>query len=423
LVAKLKYYTRIRKQIKKTKWKNRFTSTSPLSKMKQTCLLLCVIILLVGVPESFQECQLQSIGGVASYLCASIQELEAEENRGLFDVVIHKHKTPPSVNRKPNVKIVLIEDGKDAISADTFKLLKDVQKLFLRSNAQITLPASLLSSLPIQELDLRNNVVFDIENGAFTNLEGLKKLYIVDNKLSEVKYGVFNNLPIDTLGLSNNRLSFIERDAFINMTRLRRLDLDGNRLTEFEPEILMNNPHKLEVLHLQNNLFTEIDRNTVKGLNNLKVLNFKNNKISQISSYTFDQLLNLEELILSHNFLLELKPESFPKNGLPKLRKLHINNNRLSYLTTTVLRRLDNLRFIRITGNPWQCPCLDAILGWLSDRAVQQKCDRDYYDGTRPICVVDAAHPNTCDYSNNQVYHQKYTEINNKSPPSPPCEL
>lgn len=393
--------------------------------MKQTCLLLSVIIFLVGVPESFQECLLQSIKAVPTYVCASIHELEQQGNRGLFDIVIHKNKSPPSTSKEPNLKIVLVEDGKDGISDSTYKLLKDIQKLVLVrvSNEPLTLPASLLANLPIQELNLQSNGIVDIENGAFTNVESLKMVYIVDNKLSEVKNGLFNGLPLETIGLSKNQISFIEKGAFTNLNRLKRLYLDGNRLTEFEPEIIMNNPETLEILDLHGNAFTGIDRNTVKGLNNIKVLNFKNNKISRISSYTFDSLLNLEVLILSNNWLQELNAEAFPKSGLQKLQKLQINNNRLSYLTPTVLERFENVKSIRIAGNPWQCPCLDAISTWLSDNEVQQKCDRDYYDGSRPVCVVDDLHRDTCEYSNNVDYYQKYHAINNKAPSSPPCEL
>lgn len=386
--------------------------------MKQHLVLTTILLL---IHNSLQECAIESIRGKPMYACNSIEQLEEQGNSNLLDVTIGTRTG--GAQKPPNLQVILLEDGSSGISPKTIQLLKDLSHRFVHNQELLRLPAGLFKDLPIQELHLEQNGIKDIDAGAFSNIANLQKLSIVKNNLNVVKNGIFNNLPVVTLSLSHNRISNLERDCLTGLSKLKRLYLESNRLSDFQPEILLNHPEILEELSLKNNEFNEIDRNTVRGFTGLKLLNVKNNKISKISVYTFENLDNLRVLILSNNLILDLAPDVFPKTGLLNLEKLYLNRNHLSFLTTTTLERLKHIKHISIGGNPWQCPCLDAILLWLDDHHIQRKCDIQYFAGQRPVCVLPEQHPTRCVYMNDEVYHTWYSEVNNKTLDDPDCVL
>ncbi|KAF5295553.1 hypothetical protein FQR65_LT10416 [Abscondita terminalis] len=347
--------------------------------------------------------------GVSYYKCDTLRDLERNGNPDSLNVTISNGKlVSPLSSLKPGFSVSLSDNV--GFTNEIFGYIKDLSNLWDRRLEWNTLTSSTFGSLPIKILRLDHGHIMNIQQGAFSRMTQLMEIHIVKNDLQTVTAGVFNYLNIDTLALSNNKIRIIEGGAFSNMQNLKHLYLDGNLISNFQSSVLMNYKNQLETLHLQSNSIKIIDRNTLKGFDNLRELNLSNNKIDKIVNYSFEELLNLEILSLANNFLRDLNEEIFPIVPFPYLLKLNVADNRLSYLTMSVLDKLTSLKYISIAGNPWQCSCLNSVIKWIGDHHINHVCDGEYLKGLRPICVV--GNSDKCFYNNNNQNVQEYQAAN-----------
>ncbi|KAF5297498.1 hypothetical protein FQA39_LY12092 [Lamprigera yunnana] len=345
------------------------------------------------------------------YLCNTLQDLAEEGNPHLLNVTISGDKlSQRSQLTQPSLSVTFSNDVR--YNDEMLKYINNLSDSLGERFQLTSLSATTFNNLPIKVLRLNYGKVRNIAKGTFSELSDLTEVYIINNDLRSVTSGIFNYLIIEKLSLSNNKIRSLENNALYDMKNLKYLYLDKNFIENFVGGAIINHGSQLEVVHLQNNLIRTIDRNTFKGFSNLRILDISHNKIDKILSYSFEELLKLESLALANNFLRELNAEIFPNSDFSSLSKLSIDNNRLSYLTTSLVDKLSGIKFVSIGGNPWQCPCLDLLLTWIGNRNINNACDSEYFKGTRPICVVTSS--KTCEYNTNVYGLHKYSEVINQ---------
>uniref|UniRef100_A0A3B1KCC1 LRRCT domain-containing protein n=1 Tax=Astyanax mexicanus TaxID=7994 RepID=A0A3B1KCC1_ASTMX len=179
------------------------------------------------------------------------------------------------------------------------------------------------------------------------------------------------------------RIESLAKNTFKGRQSLQRLNLSGNRLSRFSDSILRPLSSLAELI-LDENLLSEIRDSNFRELRNLKVLSLSHNRLSWIHPSAFKGLHKLEVLKLKGNYIFMIKKVTFQycRNGLPHLRRLKLNNNRLLQLNPQVFgSSAPQLQFLDLTGNTWKCVCrFLSLKSWLES-------------GRNGLVIVKCSHP------------------------------
>ncbi|XP_038266910.1 slit homolog 1 protein isoform X2 [Dermochelys coriacea] len=111
-------------------------------------------------------------------------------------------------------------------------------ELRLNSNEISVLEATgLFKKLPhLKKINLSNNKVTEIEDGAFEGAASVSELHLTANQLESVRSGMFRGLAgLRTLMLRNNRISCIHNDSFTGLHSVRLLSLYDNQISTIAP--------------------------------------------------------------------------------------------------------------------------------------------------------------------------------------------
>lgn len=239
--------------------------------------------------------------------------------------------------------------------------------LYLTENNFRFIERNFISTLPtsLEHLHFERN---SIKNFNVHHLGKLRSLYLDENPLERIGINS-NDTYLEIVSLRNCKLNSYVLEYFsdIYLNDLETLDLSENELVEI-PQKLFQNAKNLQILHLSNNLITEIPTikklhqlhrlslsfNRIANINNLisgtlVILNLANNKISDITDENFSYLPNLEELDLSNNKLKYLAPGW--AYGLKNLKQLNLRFNNFIRIADMSLTSLVDLEKLFIKGN------------------------------------------------------------------------
>lgn len=215
----------------------------------------------------------------------------------------------------------------------------------------------------LQQLDLSRNSLKDLNETAFTGLRALRKLYLQTNDIHNIQQRTFSNLPnVDHIDISFNSLSSFSGDVFgMELPRLRKLFLKSNSLLVLQPRSFDFVPA-------------------------LDYLSISFNDLTTLDAELFRPIPNLRKLHIGHNHIELLEAKLF--NYTPRISDLIINHNRLTFFPDVDID-FNQLKRVSLEGNPWQCPCLEDVLGWLDRRNIDYRSKGNpYFEGRRPLCVV-----------------------------------
>ncbi|XP_023698794.2 transforming growth factor beta activator LRRC32-like [Paramormyrops kingsleyae] len=210
-----------------------------------------------------------------------------------------------------------------------------------------------LSSIPadlnprLRQLDLSNNVITEI---GVVSLRFLQNLDISQNELHVIHEGAFKNLvELHTLTLGRNFLSHNSIDnskSFLHLYRLNTLDLSLNNLDEKDVEFYLRNASYLEYLSLSGNVLTKLTPGIFTRSQNLRSIIAENNFISEIEQGTFESLTRLAELNLARNNL-----GSICDFKLSQLKKLNLSRNALQFFITQKTENIFQLEMLDLSYN------------------------------------------------------------------------
>uniref|UniRef100_A0A8C9TAL4 Slit guidance ligand 1 n=1 Tax=Scleropages formosus TaxID=113540 RepID=A0A8C9TAL4_SCLFO len=88
----------------------------------------------------------------------------------------------------------------------------------------------------LKKINLSNNKITEIEDGAFEGAASVSELHLTANQLDSVRSGMFRGLEgLRMLMLRNNRISCIHNNSFTGLHNVRLLSLYDNQLTTITP--------------------------------------------------------------------------------------------------------------------------------------------------------------------------------------------
>jgi len=227
----------------------------------------------------------------------------------------------------------------------------------------------------LEILDISNNDLSALSDGALSSLRSLSVLKVQDNVISSVGDHALTGLTsLRILNMSSNRLVALPPELFSKTRELRQLILSNNSLTVLAPGLLdsleeleeldlsnnqLTSPWvkrdtfsqltRLVILDLSFNSLTKIDASVFKGLSSLQILKLEYNNIDTLVDGCFGSLINLHSLTLSHNKIARFEPVH--TIGLNALGQLLLDSNKLRVLHRHVFTNLTNLQDLSLSGN------------------------------------------------------------------------
>ncbi|KAJ8033415.1 Toll-like receptor Tollo [Holothuria leucospilota] len=165
------------------------------------------------------------------------------------------------------------------------------------------------------------------------------------------------NLTILWLGLANNFITSLPKDAFDDLSSLEGIDLKGNQMN-----------------HIESGTFYQ--------LSNLRFLFLNNNNLTRIENGIFNITSGgLEELNLSSNFISAIDQGAFDETR--SIRRLELDNNNIKSLPYGIFDNLENLSYLKIGGNPFNCSCdILYLTNWYKETSFEtdRQLDTDIND-------------------------------------------
>lgn len=153
-------------------------------------------------------------------------------------------------------------------------------------------------------------------------------------------------MNVTMLRIDRCRVEYISDHVFDQLSYCKQLYLTYNSL---KSSFLINAP-ELDLLSLQSNFLTNIERKMFKGLGKLRNLYLQANKISQIESDAFNDLTSLVNIILSQNLLTDLSHNLF--GSLRSLETLDLSINLIERLHPDIFSNLTSLKVLDLAYNP-----------------------------------------------------------------------
>ncbi|XP_069007083.1 podocan [Embiotoca jacksoni] len=157
------------------------------------------------------------------------------------------------------------------VHREAFRKLRVLEKLDLSGNTLHSMPLGLPRSL--QVLQVKNNQLNSIPDGALTGMEKLRKLILSDNQL---------------------KLNSVYQGAWMELSALTTLDLSGNQMSHIPSDL----PESLEYLYLQSNRISSVPASAFEGTPNIKGIFLRLNRLSvdSVDESSFAHLSNLQVL-------------------------------------------------------------------------------------------------------------------------------
>ncbi|XP_074455452.1 leucine-rich repeat-containing protein 52 [Larus michahellis] len=149
----------------------------------------------------------------------------------------------------------------------------------------------------------------------------------------------------------------------------RQLILAANNVS-YLPAVELSFLADLVYLDCSKNLLGDDLDFTFIGVAKLVYLDLSFNNITQVTFSTFSHLLSLVVLKISDNpNLVAIEKDAFANNTW--LRHLDVSRTGLTFLDTSTVQDLPNLRFLGLSDNLWHCNCsfLDFIT-WMTESNV-----------------------------------------------------
>ncbi|XP_027514185.1 leucine-rich repeat-containing protein 52 [Corapipo altera] len=146
----------------------------------------------------------------------------------------------------------------------------------------------------------------------------------------------------------------------------RQLILAANNVS-YLPAVELSFLADLVYLDCSKNLLGDDLDFTFIGVAKLVYLDLSFNNLTQVTFSTFSHLLSLVVLKISDNpNLVAIEKDAFANNTW--LRHLDVSRTGLTFLDTSAVRDLPNLRFLGLSDNLWHCNCsfLDFIT-WMTE--------------------------------------------------------
>lgn len=281
-----------------------------------------------------------------------------------------------------------------AIRDGAFNGLDNLKALNVSGNSIQQLVANTFPLKRLQTLDLSHNDINKIKAMAFRDLNSLHVLNLTNNAINELNEQTFVGLgKLQTLHLTMNHILNIQPNTFGHLRAILRLDLSANAIQTLSGNIFGNQILPLEKLFIQRNSIETVQPRAFDKVPYVDFLSLAHNRIASLDENLFEALKNLKKLQL-HNNRIELIPQKLFED-ISGISELQIKYNRLTFLPNSQYP-FKNLQKVTMEGNPWQCSCLKLILDFITNqpqRIDYRSHNNPFYLGKKPICFEPPTDP------------------------------
>ncbi|XP_063152767.1 leucine-rich repeat and immunoglobulin-like domain-containing nogo receptor-interacting protein 2 [Candoia aspera] len=202
----------------------------------------------------------------------------------------------------------------------------------------------------LEEIDLSDNIVANVEPGAFNSLFNLRSLRLKGNRLKLVPLGVFTGLSnLTKLDISENKIVILLDYMFQDLHNLKSLEVGDNDLVYISHRAF-NGLLSLEHLTLEKCNLTAVPTEALSYLHNLISLHLRHLNINLLPAYAFKRLFHLKNLEIDYWPMLDMIPAN-SLYGL-NLTSLSITNTNLSTVPYAALKHLVYLTHLNLSYNP-----------------------------------------------------------------------
>lgn len=314
--------------------------------------------------------------------------------------------------------------------------LNNVQTFNLSYNTITELPLGIFDQMTsLTSLDISNNQLSELVLGILDPMVYLRTLYLENNKLQGLPLGIFDkSRGLYEIDLSLNDMSTLPLGIFDSVPQIGIIDMTSSNFNDM-PSGIFDENKALKELYLSSNGITVIPDLHFNDLTHLSLIDLSNNQLSQLADNTFARQTNLKYLNLSMNILIDATPVAYlqrlstldlsknkltyvPEFNTPSLKYLDISYNRITNFGSNVGMNIPRkLTTFKLHRNPWQCACLEQVLGILRRRRIAYEFST-YFNGKKPVCLVIKDKNNRCfrDNSKDQMLNTQYNAVLKKYP-------
>ncbi|VDK46967.1 unnamed protein product [Anisakis simplex] len=208
----------------------------------------------------------------------------------------------------------------------------------------------------LEKLLLMGCSLTTITNQTFRGLNNLIELDLRVNLIREMECAAFQSIPnIRRLSLAGNYLNITQPCFWNDLNKIEELDLSWNELSQLPAQSFSQLGKTLRILNLRHNTnLTHIDDYAFDNLTNVIRLNLSNTAITNVNAAHFASLISLQAIDLSNSQLHSVVSQSFAKQ-FSTLQQLMLNNNQLRTLPPQFIEHLQQLKQLDISSNLWLC--------------------------------------------------------------------
>ncbi|MFZ2725452.1 MAG: COR domain-containing protein [Methylococcaceae bacterium] len=222
---------------------------------------------------------------------------------------------------------------------NVFQYLKNLKKLWLNDNEQLTDITPLAILVNLQTLYIFNTQINDVS--ALANLVNLQTLHIDNTQINDVS-ALTSLINLQTLDISNTQVNDIS--ALASLINLQTLDISDTQVNDISALASLIN---LKILYIHSTPINDIT--PLGNLCNLQTLDIYNTKIKDVDALaslvnlqelyifrtqidnisTLSSLINLQEFGVSHTQVNDITPLA----GLINLQELDISHTQINDLS------------------------------------------------------------------------------------------
>ncbi|XP_035691872.1 carboxypeptidase N subunit 2-like [Branchiostoma floridae] len=246
-----------------------------------------------------------------------------------------------------NNQIASVEDG-------AFNNIGDLNHLRLDNNQMTVVTAGMFQGLgTVTHLSMDYNQIHTIEEGAFAVFEKLYVLSIQGNQLATLTATMFQGVTLPEYGsqfnFRYNRIDTIQSGALASLRSLEELHLTGNKLQTVE-EGSLDGLNNLESLYISENPLQTIKENSLKDLKKVRSLSIQFTNMTKLEANAFAGMESLESLDLQHNKIDDVAPNTL--QAVPTLKVLTLRYNNLTAVKSGVFQNAPHLQQLDLSHNP-----------------------------------------------------------------------
>ncbi|XP_063289498.1 nyctalopin-like [Pelobates fuscus] len=236
-----------------------------------------------------------------------------------------------------------------------FISLSNLRELNLRKNSRLTYlhAHTFRGLLNLISLDISHCNIFEIHPLVFSHLVSLEALELGFNKIHYIPEALRKLRNVTKLSLENNLIEAIGKNSFKYQQALEDLSLRRNRIWVIESDAF-DQLNKLNVLNLGHNSLSYLPNQIFRSLRQLRIMYLEANKISTINC-SFNSLVNLKKLHLNNNRITSITQNAF--SSLNQLQMLHLSKNNLTFIPSYLFSNMPKLKHVFVSSNPWSCDC------------------------------------------------------------------